>query len=145
MLHVQLFSWHLLAIAMYESILQPMHLLGLKSLFVFVLFKKKFYSFRFDENFAKILQNTASRYKYAFLQQTLNLKMEYLAQNLSVCFCIDYFSQFLCKNNFDTTESRGLKLKTTHGPHWEWKCLSGPQFEVKMALRAALYRTKEDM
>jgi len=37
---------------------------------------------------------------------------------------------------------RGLKLKTVHGPHWEEKCLCGPQIKMKKALQAALWSPK---
>ena len=47
---------------------------------------------------------------------------------------------------FDTWDNnnytRGLKLKTVHGPHWEGKCLRGPQIKMKKALRAALWSPK---
>jgi len=38
--------------------------------------------------------------------------------------------------------SRGLKLKTVHGLHWEGKCLRGPQIKMKKALRVALWSPK---
>jgi len=42
--------------------------------------------------------------------------------------------------NSESPYSRGLKLKTMYGLHWEGKCLRGPQIKLKNALRATLWR-----
>ncbi len=37
-------------------------------------------------------------------------------------------------------EGQGLKLKSMEGPHLDRKCLRGPQFSIRRALRASMWK-----